>query len=308
MKTPKIERASERASKFKAYKTESGAYQISSAPEGVDQSRSDLRGTATYVTVTAKVKSVTWAASISEYRISLDFLDLSIGHSAEEGWDSLIGEDCLFVIDGNSVRHLPIERIHVSTEKQFAESRRSTAHLKSLEKNPNAEYPSPPVEPDGSDTYQPYAAAVFNYLGPMPGFWLAEYSELSIGLPDAAIQKIVDLTLKGLQVSVILHGIGVGLTSSFEYGSARDLFLVADGEPLKFNVDSVGIEIRPHEMSVVDKQDPPTNQEMEPTLSEAEKLQPALQQLNQSVMQLRTTVLTAAWSIGIVLFILAFLR
>lgn len=308
MKTPKIERATERASKFKAYKTESGAYQISSAPDGVDQSRSDLHGTATYVTVTAKVKSVTWAASISEYRITLDFLDLSIGHSAEEGWDSLIAEDCLFVIDGNSVRHLPIERIHVSTEKQFSESRRSTAHLNSLDKNPNAEYPTPPDETDEPDVHRPYAAAVFSYLGPMPGFWLNEYCELAIGLPDAAIQKIVDVTLKGLQASVILHGIGVGLTSSFEYGSARDLFLIADGESLKFNVDSVGIQIEAQPISVVEKQNSPTKQEMEPTLAEAEKLQPALQQLNRSVIQLRTTVLTAAWAIGAVLFVVAFFR
>ena len=71
-------------------------------------SKLNLKRGRAFIHIATAPTAVHWHAQENKepfHVVRLAVTELSIGHSGDEGWSSDLADDCIFVIDGNALRH-----------------------------------------------------------------------------------------------------------------------------------------------------------------------------------------------------------
>ena len=166
-----------------------------------------------------------WYASDSPrsnafHLVRLRVEELAIGHRGDEGWSSPLVDNCFFVIDGEKLRYVALTELRILSEEQFLIEKEKLARTRGEEVIVE-------TKPDGNQD-RPLAMASIVHCSAMPEHDVAETLECTVGLPSEYFQKLLDGCLNRRISKVHLHGIGGALSSSFEYGSTRELILCAN--------------------------------------------------------------------------------
>ena len=148
--------------------------------------------------------------------------ELAIGFRGDEGWSSPLADNCFFVIDGEELRYVPLTELRILSEEQFLLEKANLARVKGEEVIAQT---NPDENPD-----RPLAMASIVHCSAMPEHDIAESLECKVGIPSPHFQKLLDGCLNRHISRVHLHGIGGALSSSFEYGTPRELILCANEE------------------------------------------------------------------------------
>lgn len=144
--------------------------------------------------------------------------EVRIGHRDEIGWSSPLVDNCIFVIDGEALRHVPLSDLTVMSEEAFKAQKVELARARG---------DKPPAEPQPDP---PLATATIAHCPASPESNLGETLECTIGIPQPHFEKLVEGCLSGRIVSAHFHGLCGALSSSFKYGSLRDVILRAEAE------------------------------------------------------------------------------
>lgn len=97
--------------------------------------------------------------------------------------------------------------------------------------------------PDTSKEDRPFAVDTMAHCLASPKLGIAECLDCTLGIPQLHFDKLVQGCLGGRISSAHFHGITGGLSSSFEYGSLRDLVIICGGD-LNIKLDSLFFEYR----------------------------------------------------------------
>jgi hypothetical protein len=222
------------------------------------------------------------------YLVNLLVTDFSIGN---ERASSRLADNCMFVIDGETLRHVPLTKIRVLSEAQFDIEKKRIAAEKgeSLLTDPESD-----ANPD-----RPFARARVSHCPAM--FGDSESLECTMGLPQADFEKLLDSCFTGRILTAHFHGISKGaLSAGFEYEGARDLIFPA-GVGFDISIDSVTL-VCPC------KSEPPVRREVEiaekpTTASDTEKILAALHHVAAGIETLRSTIIKAGWIMAVALLI-----
>lgn len=179
-----------------------------------------------------------WHAELGSepfYAVRFAVAGFDIGHRGEEGWSSNLVDNCLFVIDGEALRYLPLLELTVLSEEQFKTRKARLAAERG--KKPSAE-----VQP-GNNSDPPLGSATFTHCPASPEVDIAELLDCTIGVSQPHFEKLVEGCLSGRILSGHFHGVGGALSSSFEYGALRDLIVCA-GSEFDVSIDSLSFVYR----------------------------------------------------------------
>jgi len=146
--------------------------------------------------------------------------ELAIGNRGDEGWSSPLVDNCFFVIDGEKLRYVPLTELRILSEEQFLIEKDMLARTRGEEVIVE-------TKPDENQD-RPLAMANIIHCSAMPEHDVAETLECTVGLPSEYFQNLLDGCLNRRISKVYLRGIGGALSSSFEYGSTRELILCAN--------------------------------------------------------------------------------
>ena len=189
------------------------------------------------IRISATPHALRWHADEGEPFYSAEFAigELTIGNRGDEGWSSALVDNCFFVVDGETLRHLPLLRASILVADRYNfEVARNAANKGEI-----------PSSQDANSTLARDALGHANivHCAAMPEFGLEESLELTVGLPSLHFQKLVDGCINGRVSGLHFHGSGAALSSSFEYGSARDVIL-RSGASLNIRIDGLTIDFR----------------------------------------------------------------
>lgn len=188
-----------------------------------------------FIHISTAPTAVRWHAEEDKepfHVVRLVVTEFSIGHRGDEGWSSSLADDCIFVINGDALRHVPLVELIVLSEEQF-NVRKAWLAAESGNHAP----------PHTSKADRPLAIGSVAYCPATPELGLAEALDCTLGIPQPHFDKLVHGCLAGQISSANFHGITGGLSSSFEYGALRDLVLCGGGE-LRLKLDSLFFEYR----------------------------------------------------------------
>lgn len=240
-----------------------------------------------------ELESVVWRADDtgkSHHIINLVVCSLQIGFSAEEGWSSPLVNDSLFVADGETLRYVPLTTIRVMSEGQYHEEER----LINIALQAG-------VQPE-TNRSQGVGSARLTHMPEQFSRWIrcGESFDCSIGLPINIFDQLLVSCQSGRSDSFCFTGSGSGLSASFEYGSARDLIIPAEGK-FDFNISDIDIEssCKPKPRSESEKK----AVEIPDKESDVEKILPVLHQLTTGIERFRSTVIKVSWILAVVLLI-----
>ncbi|HEX5646662.1 MAG TPA: hypothetical protein VFX56_06810 [Nitrospira sp.] len=188
-----------------------------------------------FVHLSTAPTAVRWHANENEepfHVVHLAVTEFSIGHRGDEGWSSNLADDCIFVIDGEALRHVPVAELRVLSEERF-NVRKAWLAAERGDKSP----------PNTSEEKRPLAVGTVVHCPASPELGIAECLDCTLGIPQSHFDKLVQGCLTGRISSAHFHGITGGLSSSFEYGALRDLLIISGGE-LNLKLDSLSFEYR----------------------------------------------------------------
>ncbi len=158
------------------------------------------------------------------YAVHFEVTELQIGFCGDEGWSSSLVDNCIFVIDGEALKHVPLSNVSVLSEEEFKASEAE-----------NAANMGKKLESGGWLSDPPFASAsLFHFEG-------AIYCR--IGLVQSHFDKLVEGCLNGRIIGAQFFGTVFALTSSFEHGAARDIVICAK-EHFYFPIDSLSFKYR----------------------------------------------------------------
>jgi len=182
----------------------------------------NVRRQGAFLRLTTTPQAVHWYVerSNASHLVRLRVEELAIRSRGVEGWSSPLADNCFFVIDGEELRYVPLTELSVLSEEQFLIEKTLLAREKGEEVIAEE-------NPDGNPD-RPLATARIVHCSAMPEDDIAETLECTVGLPSALFQKLLDGCLRKHVARVHLRGIGGALSSSFEYGSTRELILCAN--------------------------------------------------------------------------------
>lgn len=198
---------------------------------------------AAIVRVTATPRSLTWhvdEAGAASYDVQLGVRALEIGLAADEGWSCKLAANCFFVMQGEQLRHLPVHTLRVvDLERQFEDAKR-TAMTGGASGSARA-----PLADSGADTPPAVGRALFNHVPEAEVFRAlsAERLDCTVGLRRPHFEKLVEACLGGRVEQVCFHGIGGSLSSSYQYGHARDVILPLGGR-LELTLDAIDLTLK----------------------------------------------------------------
>lgn len=161
--------------------------------------------------------------------------ELSIGHRGEEGWSSEPVDNCFFIIDGEALRYVPLTELRIVSEEQWSVEQARLASDKGETLVTKSE--------GNGDSDSSVGWATIGHCPAMPELDISESLECTVSLPQANFQQLLDGCLSGRISGVHLDGIGGALSSSFQYGAARDLLLCA-GNEFKIDIGSIDLEYK----------------------------------------------------------------
>ena len=280
-------------------------YRVETADDGKLQLVADGRTTlvlspcGTFLTITAAPSMVNWSHGhdmSARELIHLKVTDLAIGHRGDEGWSSSLADNCFFAIDNDTIHYLPLDSIRVMPREDLLRETRSI-QLNSMR---------PRVDPIESESG--FIATITPSI-----FQLAKYGPpqetlfLSIGVDATHFARIREGALSGHLFSVCFNGYCTGLTSSFQYGSARDLVLIAnESAPLSIDTMSVHYWLEP-------RTNPATETEQQPTVAPIAtplmgEMDRAIRALSDSLEKLHSTVTKFAWFFVVAVLVAMFLH
>lgn len=284
------------AAKYRVKKVEGEQFELYAAEESL--SRISTRNSGAFLNFKAAPEAILWKASDTKnsfYTLEFFVTDLRIGNSGNEGWSSNLADDCLFVIDGEVLRHVPLTSIRIVTQSQFEIEREFIAIAK-LE--------SPPNDPTPNANH-PFACATLTHYSTITKLGCSESLECTIGVPHEVFEKLLDGCLRKRILAACFHGIGSALSTSFQYGEARDLIIVANGG-FDIKIDSVTIDYHcKPETPVLHAQqtkETPTNE------SRTENLPPTLHHVTAGIESLRSTIIKAAWIVAISFLVVTIIK
>lgn len=284
------------AARYRAKKDEEGKFELCSAQD----SSVTLSRLGAFLDFKTKLNTVRWHAergSEAFYGINLLVTELGIGFSGEEGWSSALVDNCFFVIDGEALRYLPLTQLRILSEEQFNVEKSRLAAAKGAA-------PTPKTKGD-DDSAPSLGRATIVHCGSVPELDIDESLEFTIGLPQAYFQQLLDACLSERVSGAYFHGIGGALSSSFQYGAARDLILLAD-EGFDVNINSLTLDYR------VEPEVPAKSEEeieKEPcSFPETEKMLAALEHVTTGIGALRSTVIKTSWILAVALIVAIFVK
>lgn len=286
------------ATKYRARKIGEGQFELYAAQESAPRISVQRQGA--FLHLKAVPEAVLWRTSEADnpfYAVHLLIDDMSIGHSGDEGWSSSLVDNCLFVIDGESLRYIPLTNIRIVAESQFHIEKKQLAAMKG-EMPPSD--PAPNATPD-----RPFAYARVVHCPAVSEFGSRESFECTVGLPQKTFEQLLKGCLSGRVMTACFHGIGGALSASFQYGAARDLIVLA-GAGFDISIDSVTLEYHckfesPVQRGVVTEEKPRD-------ASETERLLPTLHHVAVGIETLRSTVIKAAWIVAVAFLIVTVIK
>jgi hypothetical protein len=156
------------------------------------------------------------------YAVHFDVTELEIGSCGDEGWSSSLVDNCIFVINGETLEYVPLSKVSVVSEEEFKVSEAE-----------NAANMGKKLESGGWLSDPPFASA---HLCHFEG---AIYCR--IGLVQFHFDKLVEGCLNGRINGAQFFGTVFTLTSSFEHGAARDIVICAK-EDFYFPISSLSFK------------------------------------------------------------------
>lgn len=188
-----------------------------------------------FIHITTVPTAVRWHAEENKepfHVVRLAVTELSIGHRGDEGWSSNLADDCFFVIDGETLRHVSMPELRLLSEEQFNVRKSWLA----AERGDKSRTETPPED-------RPLAVGTIAHCPASPELEMAESLDCTLGIPQSHFEKLVQGCIDGRISSAHFHGITGGLSSNFEHGALRDLIIVSGGE-LNLKLDSIWFEYR----------------------------------------------------------------
>lgn len=281
------------AAKYRVKKIGEAEYELYAAKESA--STISVRRRGAFLRFKTTPETVFWNAGETNapfYVVTLIVTDLTIGSSGDEGWASELADNCMFVINGESLRHVPLTAMRILSETQFDIEEREIARMKGE---------SPRTDPEsGAVQDRPFARARVTHCPAQPEYGDSESLECTMGLPQATFEQLLDICLTGRSLTAHFHGIGGALSASFQYGEVRDLIFPA-GTGFDINIDSVTFDCPC-------KSEPPMEREVEiaeiPTsTTDTEKILASLHFIAAGMETLRSTVIKVGWIMAVALLI-----
>lgn len=196
-----------------------------------------VRRASAVVGMTATPHALRWHADGSQafYAAHFTIGDLDIGHRGDEGWSSCLVDNCFFIIDGETLRHVPVLGVRIVAEDQY--------HFEKIRDASNRGEKLSTQPTDSTSAPYQLGHASFVHCSAIPEYGFDEVLECTLGVPDLHFQKLIDGCRMGRVSSIYVHGSGGALSSSFHYGSARDVILCSKGA-LDIRIDSLTIDIK----------------------------------------------------------------
>jgi hypothetical protein len=295
-------KAQDIASKYRVIKINDGVFNLRRREDpsstGFDVERQSIR-----LYIDTAPATLTWIADAYKapfYIAHLNVLDLSIGYRGEEGWSSALAENSIFVIDGEEIQHLPLNNIRVLSAENYqeeqiriAKDKECIALLKGKSELRNDEI-----------SKNRFASATLTHV---PEALL----ECSVGLPQAIFDKLVESSLSNRATKVSLIGGCGALSSSFRYGTARDMLILADTS-VSIHIDSIAIQSQSITMqeqadSVATDDEIYLKDEGDEE-EKSNKLATSLGQVSINILNLRNTIIQAVWIISIVVLVVILIK
>lgn len=194
------------------------------------------------------------------YAVTLKVDELTIGHRGTEGWSSSLVDDCLFVINGESLKHVDMPELRVISEMQFNIEKAKLTRMTGkdiCERRGGGVADTWPFPLMGGRSQAdsrisnltdfdnegkfPIARAQITYLPAIPGYNFNECLHCEIGLSESYFKRLVRACSSGRLSSVRLHGIAEAFSTSGEFGVARDMLILAESS-LNFHIGTISFE------------------------------------------------------------------
>jgi hypothetical protein len=221
------------ASRYRVKKLEDREFDLVASVGNLPNIKVRRASAAIYLMATPKI--LRWHADASRAFYAAQFVigDLDIGHRGDEGWSSPLVDNCFFVIDGETLRHIPFLEVRIVVEDQYQfEKMRNAANRGEKPSSQSSDASSPP---------HPIGDATIVHCSAVPEYGIDEVLACTVGLPYLHFEKLVNGCLNGRVSSISFHGSGGALSSSFQYGSARDVIFCLNGN-LEIRIDSLTID------------------------------------------------------------------
>ena len=284
------------AARYRVKKDEEGKFELCSEQD----SSVNLSRLGAFLDFKTTLNAICWHAEKGTeafYVVNLLVAELDIGFPGEEGWSSDLVDNCFFVIDGEALRYLPLTQLRILSEEQFNIEKSQLAAAKGEALTPKAK---------GDDDSAPsLGRATIVHCGAMPELDIDESLECTIGLPQVHFQQLLDGCLSERISGVHFRGIGGALSSSFQYGEARDLILLA-GEGFDINFNSLTLDYRVEQEAPAKSEEEIEEEPRSP--SETEKMLAALERVTAGIGVLRSTVITTASVLAVALIVATFIK
>ena len=250
------------ALKYAVKITEKASFELTPLREPLPKIRVQRQGA--ILNLRAVLKQFCWQAEERTepfYVVTLEVDDLNIGHRGTEGWSSALVDDCVFVIDGDALKHLALIELRVVSEMQFNLEEANLARIADKEITERqddgvagASWPFPSKSntgqagslsansPDfGDERSSTIARARIIHCPAMDGYCSDERLRGEIGMSDPCFRKLVDACISGSLSSIKIHGIAGALSTSGDFGTPRDLLVLARSG-FDFHINTIALE------------------------------------------------------------------
>jgi len=197
-----------------------------------------VRRSGASIDIKATPRTIRWHASETSepfYAAHFQIAEMSIGSPGDEGWSSRIANDCIFVIDGETLKHLPMNELRIVSYEQYTRVRERLAAARGVTAAIGYR--------ENNDSRAALALATVAHCRAMPETGFGELLEFTLGLSQLHFQKLIDGCIDGRIAGAYFNGIGGALSSCQSYESARDMIICA-GQEVHIHISSISLEYR----------------------------------------------------------------